>query len=462
MPGRVNVNIPPRVIESARAAQYANREALDGRVLTEKIKAKVQARRAAVLRQRPGATPDRGDDSPPARDPLKWRIWRKRRPRKPVDVGVAWLDVGYNYTVFPDTGPYYDSGWSNGLPSGNSLNGFGDFTRSTRITQYSTTETASLEFVITVGTGSGETWKQVKHSVSFVGTYNYFREWTIYRFDGFGYPQILEKFQFVVSSSHNHSARLWYEVLPAGPSEIILVVVIAQFNVSGTFYDNGEEPDDPRVSGSGDDTSSPGNLTAPSTKQISFLITQSSVTELTHAIPAFMQKKIDAVLALPPNEWPDFGVDEPDIRINQVFPRSIIGDGIINTAIGAYRSASVSSVIYEGIAPDGTFSAVSAQQAKTSYAEYSGIAEIPILGYRTERDPAVISTPTTEKGVFGIIPDASVTLPVTAEMLAAGLVDELEQVPGPSAANQPEPVRMAVAYDYHGGSYCRDRLAPDP
>jgi hypothetical protein len=80
MPGRVNLSIPPRVIESARAAQYANREALDGRVLTEKIKAKVQARRAAVLRQQPGVVPDRGDDSPPARDPLKWRIWRKRRP----------------------------------------------------------------------------------------------------------------------------------------------------------------------------------------------------------------------------------------------------------------------------------------------------------------------------------------------------------------------------------------------
>ena len=380
-------------------------------------------------------------------------------PLSQVNVGVAWLDVGYNYTVFPDTGPYYDSGWSNGLPSGGSLNGFGDFTRSTRITQYATTETASLEFVITVGTRSGETWKQVKHSVSFVGTYNYFREWTIYRFDGFGFPQILEKFQFVVSSSHNHSARLWYEVLPAGPSEIILVVVIAQFNVSGTFYDDGEEPDDPRVSGSGDDTSSPGNLTVQSTKQISLLITESSVTELTHAIPAFMQKRIDSVLALPPNEWPDFGVDEPDIRINRAFLQSFIGEGIINTAIGAYRSADTSSVVYEGIAPDGTFNAVSPQQAKESYATYSGKPEIPVLGYRTERDPAVISAPTTEVGAFGIIPDASVTEPITSNMLAAGLDDELGQRPGPNAENQPEPVRMAVTYDYHGGTYCRDRLS---
>ena len=172
-----------------------------------------------------------------------------------------------------------------------------------------------------------------------------------------------------------------------------------------------------------------------------------------------MQKRIDSVLALPPNEWPDFGVDEPDIRINRAFLQSFIGEGIINTAIGAYRSADTSSVVYEGIAPDGTFNAVSPQQAKESYATYSGKPEIPVLGYRTERDPAVISAPTTEVGAFGIIPDASVTEPITSNMLAAGLDDELGQRPGPNAENQPEPVRMAVTYDYHGGTYCRDRLS---
>jgi hypothetical protein len=238
-------------------------------------------------------------------------------------------------------------------------------------------------------------------------------------------------------------------MFPAGPSEIILVVTIAQFGRSGAFYNDGEVDDDPRVGGN--PTSSPGNFTVQSTKQISFLITQSSVTELTHAIPAFMQKKINSVLALPVYQWPIFDIDEPDTGIQSALPQSAIGIH----QIGFERA---SSAVYESIAPDGTFSAVSAQQAKTSYAAYSGIAEIPVLGYKVERDPVVISTPTTERGVFGIIPNASVTLPVTAEMLAAGLDDELEQVPGPNAANQPEPVQMVVAYDYHGGSYCRDRL----
>jgi hypothetical protein len=83
MPGNVNLNIPPRLIESARAAQYANREALDSRVLSEKIKAKVKARHAAVLRQQP-VTPDRAGGLLETGDPLKWRIWRKRRAGRRV------------------------------------------------------------------------------------------------------------------------------------------------------------------------------------------------------------------------------------------------------------------------------------------------------------------------------------------------------------------------------------------
>jgi hypothetical protein len=79
MVGRVNLNLPPRLIESARAAQYANREALGGRTLADKIKAKIKARRAAVVRAQP-LTPDRAGGALEERDPLRWRIWRKRRP----------------------------------------------------------------------------------------------------------------------------------------------------------------------------------------------------------------------------------------------------------------------------------------------------------------------------------------------------------------------------------------------
>jgi hypothetical protein len=165
-----------------------------------------------------------------------------------------------------------------------------------------------------------------------------------------------------------------------------------------------------------------------------------------------MQKKIDSVLAenAAGGIALDYNPPNPDVRIELALPQPAIGTHQLG-----FDSAS--SVIYESIALNGTFSVKSPQQAKTSYAEYSGNIEIPVLGYKRD-DPSVESTPTTERGAFGIITGASVTAPVTPEMLALGLEDELEQAPGASAANQPEPVRMVVAYDYHGGSYCRDRL----
>jgi hypothetical protein len=189
-----------------------------------------------------------------------------------------------------------------------------------------------------------------------------------------------------------------------------------------------------------------------------------------------MQKKIDSVLAENAAGGIALGYNplNPDVRMELALSQSAVGAYQINhpnpyvaTELGLpqppdspYRISfnSVSSVIYESIAPDGTFSVKSPQQAKASFAEYSGNPEIPVLGYKRD-DPSVASTPTTEIGVFGIIPDASVTELITSEMLVAGLDDELDQRPGPNAENQPEPVRMVVAYDYHGGTYCRDRLS---
>jgi len=76
MPGNVNINIPPRLIESARAAQYANREALDGRALVGKIKAKAQ--RAAAVQAKPPLITPVGGLLEESRKPDTWRIWRRR------------------------------------------------------------------------------------------------------------------------------------------------------------------------------------------------------------------------------------------------------------------------------------------------------------------------------------------------------------------------------------------------
>jgi hypothetical protein len=174
-------------------------------------------------------------------------------------------------------------------------------------------------------------------------------------------------------------------------------------------------------------------------------------------------------MAQPLYDWRNVDEDNPDIRIERANPLFLSSPNAIGTyktvrlpsgiSQGVDPAAEVSSAIYESIAPDGTFSVVSPEQAKASYAEYSGNPEIPVLSYKLERDPTVISAPTTEVGVFGIVPGASVTEPVTTEMLAVGLDDEVDQRPGPGAVNQPEPVRMFAAYDYHEGTYCRNRLS---
>jgi hypothetical protein len=471
MPARVNLNVPSRLIESARAAQYANREALGGRTLADKIKAKARVRRDAALRAQP-LPPDQAGEAPEGRDPLKWRIWRKRRPFRPVDVGVAWLHIGKNYTLIAneivDTEtviPYEhpEEGIIGPWTVGDTYTNRKKTTRSA---------SASLELVVTVGARSGERWKQFRHSLTFTLTSADTFEETWTKINGpndiFGNPtNFIEKNdRSFGSGTSNFFLGLWWNMLPAGQSDMILVVSIAQYHRNYAYE---------RL-GSGPLVFSPNNFTIQNTTHTCFLVTESDVVELTQPLPAFMQKKIDSVPAEYAAGQTTYGYDilvYPLIPIRLAVPQPAIGVYQVNhpspyvatelslsqPAASPYRIVfnSVSSVVYESIAPDGTFGVVSAQQAKTSYAEYSGNPEIPVLGYKRD-DPSAASTPKTERGVFGIITGASVTEPVTPEMLALGLEDELEQVPGPDAANQPEPVQMVAAYDYHGGSYCRDRL----
>jgi hypothetical protein len=243
------------------------------------------------------------------------------------------------------------------------------------------------------------------------------------------------------SLSSSLYTRLWYSIFPAGQSDLILVVTIAQYALTGFLTDDRNQ------------LYSDGTFSLQTTKQVSFLVTPSSVTQLTHAIPAFTQKQIDDELAAYATiqNRPPSNVSSPNVFITPGFSQAPI-------AVYATGFESASSASFEGFSQNGTYNAVSPQQAKTSYAAYSGNAEIPVLGYRRD-DPSATSTTTTERGAFGIIPAASVTAPVTSEMLAADLVDQLYQLPGSNAENQPEPVGMIIAYDYHDGTYCRNQLS---
>jgi len=373
-----------------------------------------------------------------------------------VNVGRVWWHIGHNYTVTSDniTGSNsYNTvnfGWDNGVPPGrdlvqpppNLVKWDPSTGPTTRRRDFQRTSSAVLEFVITVGSGSGETWKRVKHTVNFSGSYYGSGEERYIVLPSPHFPEystIVYQNNALNRGSNNFTARLWYSFFPVGDSSTIFVVSIAQFSVNGwlSFRDQFTG-----TSGGND-----GVRAVENKKQISFLITQTDVTELTHPIPAFIQKIIDLKLK--------------DGSIRSEFHDPNMPDWTLSTAlassIGSY-SGGVSSAIFERVATDGTISGVTPQQAKASYAASSGNPEIPVLRYKRD-NPSVGFTPTTEKGFFGIIPDASVTSNITSEMLAAEMEDQLEQTPGANAADQPEPVSFIFTYDYHGGNYCRDQLS---
>ena len=366
-----------------------------------------------------------------------------------VDVGVGWLHIGQNYSVLENT-QNYDPTWSNGTPDGGPYDTWDPSSGpTTRRLGYVQIASVTLEFIITLGTRSGETWNRFRHTLNLNVQDNAYTDETRFVYyitdaNGNQQPLIGSSSNIYRTISEIFCTRLWYSLFPAGQSELILVVTIAKFARTGFVTDSLNQ------------ASVDGVFALQSTKQISFLVTESTISELTHALPAFMQKQIDAELvanASVQNQAP-YSLNNPDVSVEPAFFQPAIGTYTVSFNLGGVAS----SVAYEGIAMDGTFSAVSAQQAKASYVTYSGNAEIPVLRYKRD-DPFAASTPTTERGSFGIIPEASVTAPVTSEMLAADLEDELEQSPGPNAANQPEPVGLVITYDYHGGSYCRDQLS---
>jgi hypothetical protein len=96
MAGRVNLNVPPRLIESARAAQYANREVQSAAEQARRLRGKVQQRQEAARRAQPQAqAADRrgGVFDAPAINRAP-RIWRRRRALTGYKYGAAYLTIG--------------------------------------------------------------------------------------------------------------------------------------------------------------------------------------------------------------------------------------------------------------------------------------------------------------------------------------------------------------------------------
>lgn len=108
MASLVNLNVPPRLIESARAAQYANREALNSRELDARIKAKAEQRHAAALRAQPLPDDRVGGVLEFQQRPMG-RIRTRRQVVRQVEAGLGWSHQDGNASLI-DTRIYIQSG----------------------------------------------------------------------------------------------------------------------------------------------------------------------------------------------------------------------------------------------------------------------------------------------------------------------------------------------------------------
>lgn len=88
----VRLNVPPRLIESARAAQYANRENLGSRELKKKINKRAKIKAVQERKKNPLAQQEReGGQLEFQRTPLQ-RIWTRRRRRGVYVLFISIID----------------------------------------------------------------------------------------------------------------------------------------------------------------------------------------------------------------------------------------------------------------------------------------------------------------------------------------------------------------------------------
>ena len=426
MPGRVALNLPPRVVESARAAQYANRARLDARTTDERIQAKTVQRHAAAQRAQP-LPEDRvgGVLEFPQRGVA--RIWRRPRAFGEVDVAVGWQQVSRSQPApSPSIPNPYDPSIDGPLSGTDSASG-------------------AMTFSALLGSGDGSRWEAIGITLpwSFSFAYSY----------GPGPQSVWRGQAYSEAATTNHEFRQIAVTLPLGGNRLLWLMVIAQYTL--TYADTHSAPY------SGSVTTAVPFFTAR-------IIGERSVEPLAAPVPAFMLAEIQARATqlvqvtqgapLPPQYYrlDTWGrpvtqayVDAADLSIGG----TSIGINPAGLDANLDFSRLVSSNAYEGLT---TFAGqpMTAAQAKAAYKAFSGNSEIPVLGYR--RDARALPYPQNERGEFGVMPGVSVT-DLTFPAVDA-LEDEVERAPASGATAPGGPHQILVGYDFHGGNYCRDKL----
>jgi hypothetical protein len=431
---RVNLRVPPRLIESARAAQYANRETFGARKALDRMAKEVDRRVEAEQRDAPGRDPQRGG----LLDFEKRRIPRpklRNRWRPVVDVGTGWL---IDDQSSPGLGRVLtDSTSSTNRPGviaqwGVAMLG----ARAIPLTFRSYSNSYSQKWNLYIGSGDGSKWLTVPLQATEYEEYNesFVR---IEQNEGsffFGYDD--GSWSTAVTAP---CLEWWY--VPLGGKRTVFLLTLSQKSgaANGTSTWSGGYFDGSPVYTSSE-TSSTQDL-----QSVACVISETDVTTISlPQAPGFIRGK--EPLPVESNRAP---LDPVAYKSVYLIQQKSPFDGF--SSIGASFNACTSAV-YDQIMryPDDQMTPA---QANDLYRSFSG-GDIPVLGY--ERTSTGSPNPATEAGTFGEIIGATVL-----GAPGSGVLDRtLERRPSIGAqAPVPYSPYELTTYDYHGGSYCRDRLA---
>lgn len=354
-------------------------------------------------------------------------------PGSQVDVGVGWL-ASNNILSAP--------GYSNGISCSGSSNIAVNNIYGDGVTYFTTVRTCSGDEVWTgacelrlhIGSGSAENWITDVFTLSWTATITK-QGWREYQ--TVDPPFVWSQIDGTLNGSVDNDFDVWWFTLPAGGESIILLSAIVRYTTQFSS-----------VYGWGGFNTVPVSYTETQTYLVenitTYLVTKEDVTRLPAIaqLPTLFDNLIKAYVN---TRFGATGFDQA--TIGQTWRGSSLGINATGLP-GNARAFSSASFLYHK-----NPSTFNAEAALAEYQNATGAGQIPIAGYR--RDSVGLAVPHAEQGVFGVIPETTVTTqPVTPTVLE----DELDQQPAANAVALGTDHQMLIAYDYHGGSYCNDQL----
>lgn len=400
---RVNIRVPPRLIEAARESQYANREALGSREVERRVERRITEQVEVIRRARPGQDREKGGQLEFGPGPRAYQSKRRRYDERPVEVGVGFLAERPDNRVPPQTTSIQNGTGKYAIGSGDGLDWIVE------------------SFTETTAPPSTPEPPMISSPGTYVASYQY----TLW----------LPPDSIILPINNQIIVILYQAIVDVSATITRYVVDLEGYVPPGTSF----------FAAGGLFTWIRGETTRSTRRQgTAYLVSKNKVERL---------------------NYPSGFVDTVYVPLAG---HSNIGR--IET-MGVYRAPGdiVTSNIYTGLL-SGWVDGVTIEQATAAYGK-----EIPVLwaqsGYPFDQSYFLNAAPINGQIKFGAVPGLTLAdLQAGAEPQNDSLartyrhvVSENAAIPG-SLFSVPQDYYLSrnpliIGYDYHGGTYCRDRLA---